>query len=209
MSQAKAPRRNEISASSRISPKQSPHRHAASSSSAAPFSVDSEKKLVTVRFRDQVTAADIEDYAARLQEHPGFDPGFSEMSISPRRKNLTFRVDEFLKLADKIDPFFVRCQARLRRPQLDSGPRRSDSQALTRSAGFSDFQLSQRGPALDCQLHIAIVLSCWEGLIPAISAWAAHRPSADTCEPLRVPQMCCHLSEEPGGIHSQRVPAAR
>ena len=92
-------------ASSRISPKQSPNRHAASSSSAAQFSVDSEKKLVTVRFRDQVTAADIEDYAARLQEHPVFDPGFSEIVDLTAVQELDLQANEFLKLADKVDPF--------------------------------------------------------------------------------------------------------
>lgn len=105
MSQANAPWRNEIVAISRIPQKEWHHRHATGSPSLVQFSVDSEKKLVTVRFGQEVTAADIEDYAACLQEHPLFDPAFSEIADLSSVEQLDLQADEFLRLADEVDPF--------------------------------------------------------------------------------------------------------
>jgi hypothetical protein len=69
------------------------------------FDVDSEQKLVVVRFGRSVTAEDIERYAARLRENPAFQPLFSEISDLRDVEKLDLNADEFLRLADKVDPF--------------------------------------------------------------------------------------------------------
>ncbi len=69
------------------------------------FSVDSEKKLVVVRFAKTVRARDIEQYAARLWAHPSFHPLFSEITDLRDVEKLDLQAEEFLRLADQVDPF--------------------------------------------------------------------------------------------------------
>jgi hypothetical protein len=60
---------------------------------------------VVVRFGTIVTEQDIEQYAARLKQHPSFRPSFSEIADLSAIEELDLRADEFLKLADLVDPF--------------------------------------------------------------------------------------------------------
>ena len=69
------------------------------------FSVDSEKKLVVVRFAKAVKARDIEQYAARLRAHSSFQPLFSEITDLRDVEKLDLQAEEFIRLADQVDPF--------------------------------------------------------------------------------------------------------
>lgn len=72
---------------------------------AAAFSIDVRRRLVMVRFRPRVTVQTIADYAMRLRTHPYFQPVFSEIADLREVENLALQADDFLKLADHIDPF--------------------------------------------------------------------------------------------------------
>ena len=69
------------------------------------FIVYSQDRLVIVTFAKKVTAADIANYAARLREHPSFRPEFSEIADLSAVEELDLQADEFLRLADAVDPF--------------------------------------------------------------------------------------------------------
>jgi hypothetical protein len=69
------------------------------------FKVDSEQKLVIVRFGKTVTVGDIERYATRLRENPAFQPLFSEITDLRDVEKLDLNAREFLRLADEVDPF--------------------------------------------------------------------------------------------------------
>ena len=69
------------------------------------FSVDSEQKLVTVRFGKTVTARDIERYAAQLRDSPSFRPAFSEIADLRDVEQLHLKAEDFIRLADQVDPF--------------------------------------------------------------------------------------------------------
>jgi len=71
----------------------------------AKFCVDAEQKLVTVRFGKTVTARDIERYAAQLRDFPTFSPDFSEIADIRDVEMLDLNAEEFIRLADRIDPF--------------------------------------------------------------------------------------------------------
>ena len=71
----------------------------------AKFSVDAKQQLVTVRFGKTVTAGDIERYAKQLRESPSFQPGFSEIADLRNVEKLDLKAEEFLRLADEVDPF--------------------------------------------------------------------------------------------------------
>jgi hypothetical protein len=72
---------------------------------AAKFSVDSEQGLVVVRFGKTVTTGVIEHYAAQLLAHPSFRPCFSEIADLTHVQKLDLQAEEFLRLANKLDPF--------------------------------------------------------------------------------------------------------
>jgi hypothetical protein len=74
-------------------------------SEVARFTVDSALQLVTVRFGKTVSAGDIERYATQLRESPSFRPGFSEIADLRDVEKLDLRAEEFIRLADKVDPF--------------------------------------------------------------------------------------------------------
>jgi len=69
------------------------------------YFVDPERHLVVVRFGKRVTADDIARYAERLGSHPSFRPEFSEIADLREVEELDLGADDFLKLADQIDPF--------------------------------------------------------------------------------------------------------
>ena len=71
----------------------------------ARFSVDSQRQLVVVRFAKTLTAGDIERYAAQLRESRSFHPGFSEIADLRDVEKLDLKAEEFIRLADKVDPF--------------------------------------------------------------------------------------------------------
>ena len=71
----------------------------------AEFVVDPGRKLVSIKFGQTVTFADIERYAKRLRLNPLFQPEYSEIVDLTEVEELDLQADEFLKLADKIDPF--------------------------------------------------------------------------------------------------------
>jgi len=74
---------------------------------AAEFVIDSERRMVVVRFRNRVTGADIADYVKRMACHPRFEPSFSEIVDLTGVKDLDLNADDFLRLADQIDPFLA------------------------------------------------------------------------------------------------------
>jgi hypothetical protein len=67
--------------------------------------VDAERRTVTVKFRGKVTVGDIERYSKLLQENPTFRPDYSEVVDLTQVEELDLNANEFLKLADEIDPF--------------------------------------------------------------------------------------------------------
>lgn len=75
------------------------------SSAALQYTLDAEKQLVVVKFRKMVTVKDIERYAAALRAHPQFKPDFSEIADLSEVEGLDLQADEFIRLADEIDPF--------------------------------------------------------------------------------------------------------
>ena len=69
------------------------------------YTVDTEKKLVVVSFGEKVTFRDIQHYANLLQLDRSFHPAYSEIVDLTQAEELDLQADEFLNLADKIDPF--------------------------------------------------------------------------------------------------------
>lgn len=69
------------------------------------YSVDAEKRLVAVTFGKKLTVSDIERYAKLLQLNASFRPNCSEIVDLRQVEELDLKADEFLTLADKIDPF--------------------------------------------------------------------------------------------------------
>jgi hypothetical protein len=67
--------------------------------------VDAEKRLVAVTFGKKLTVYDIQRYAELLLLNPSFRPNYSEIVDLTDVEELDLQADEFLTLADKIDPF--------------------------------------------------------------------------------------------------------
>jgi len=67
--------------------------------------VDSEKRVVVVKFGKKVTVAVIRQYAENLLAHPLFRPSFSEIVDLSEVEELDLQADDFLRLADDVDPF--------------------------------------------------------------------------------------------------------
>jgi len=74
------------------------------------YVLDPEKRVVWVRFRKKVTVRDIERYAASLRANPLFDPDFSEIADMSEVEELDLKADDFIRLADEIDPFSVQAR---------------------------------------------------------------------------------------------------
>ena len=52
-----------------------------------------------------MTARDIERYAAQLRDFPTFCPDFSEIADLRDVEMLDLKAEEFIRLADRVDPF--------------------------------------------------------------------------------------------------------
>lgn len=71
----------------------------------AEYFIDTEKNLVVVRFGKKLTVADIERYAKLLRSNPWFRAGCAEIADLTQVEELDLQAEEFLRLADDIDPF--------------------------------------------------------------------------------------------------------
>ncbi len=67
--------------------------------------VDTEKKLVYVRFSGKVQIEEIAQYAHGLLRNPSFHETFSEIVDLTQVEELDLSAHQFLQLADKVDPF--------------------------------------------------------------------------------------------------------
>ncbi len=76
----------------------------------ANYVLDTDKRLVSVKFRNKVTVSDIAWYAASLRANPLFDPDFSEIVDMSEVEELDIKAEEFIRLADEIDPFSVQAK---------------------------------------------------------------------------------------------------
>jgi len=75
------------------------------SSQAVEYVVDVESHLVRVKFGKKLAFGDIERYAKLLQLNPQFRPSYAEIVDLTEVEELDLDAEEFLKLADKVDPF--------------------------------------------------------------------------------------------------------
>lgn len=69
------------------------------------FHVDAERRLVTVKFGASVSAEEIGGYVTALRSNPAFQATFSEIVDLTETEELDLRASDFLRLADKVDPF--------------------------------------------------------------------------------------------------------
>lgn len=69
------------------------------------FCIYPKKKLVVVTFGMRLTLAQIRQYVDALRADPSFVREFSEISDLRAVQDLDLQADEFLKLADQLDPF--------------------------------------------------------------------------------------------------------
>jgi hypothetical protein len=69
------------------------------------YVIDSLSKLVRVKFGKKLAFDDIGRYAKLLQSNPQFRPSYSEIVDLTDVEELDLDAEEFLKLADKVDPF--------------------------------------------------------------------------------------------------------
>ena len=69
------------------------------------FSLDPEKQVVLVRFCGKITAEEIANYSKNLLACRDFNPAFSEIADLTEVTEFALQPDDFLNLADKIDPF--------------------------------------------------------------------------------------------------------
>jgi hypothetical protein len=74
------------------------------------YLLDSARRLIFVKFRKKVTVRDIEKYAGSLRADPRFKPDFSEIVDLSGVAELDLQADEFIRLADEIDPFSVQAR---------------------------------------------------------------------------------------------------
>ncbi len=74
------------------------------------YALDPKKRYVFVRFRKKLTVGKIEKYAASLLADRLFDPDFSEIVDMREVEELDLNAAEFIRLADKVDPFSVRAK---------------------------------------------------------------------------------------------------
>jgi hypothetical protein len=69
------------------------------------FSIDKDRRLVVVKFEGSVTVQEIARYVESLVAHPDFDPAFSEITDLRAVEYFDLQANDFLTLADQIDPF--------------------------------------------------------------------------------------------------------
>jgi hypothetical protein len=71
----------------------------------AVYAIDCDKRIVSVRFANQLTTHDIAGYAAALRRDPAFDPQFAEIVDMREVDDIELDAKQALSLADEIDPF--------------------------------------------------------------------------------------------------------
>jgi hypothetical protein len=74
-------------------------------STSAEYSIDLEKRLVLVKFGKRVRSQDIGNYARHLKMNPLFQTTFSEIADLRDVEEMELQAEDFLELAEKIDPF--------------------------------------------------------------------------------------------------------
>ena len=74
-------------------------------STSAEYSIDLEKHLVLVKFGKRVRPQDIGNYARHLKMNPLFETTLSEIVDLRDVEEMELQAEDFLELADKIDPF--------------------------------------------------------------------------------------------------------
>ena len=67
--------------------------------------VDIKRHVVTVKFRKKLTVKDIQRYSALLRSNAEFHPNFSEIVDLTDVEEFELQADDFLKIADEVDPF--------------------------------------------------------------------------------------------------------
>ncbi|HKV82690.1 MAG TPA: hypothetical protein VJP02_31360 [Candidatus Sulfotelmatobacter sp.] len=67
--------------------------------------VEAKRQLVVVKFGNRVTTEEIGEYVQKLRIHPSFQPTFSEIVDLREAKDIQLEADDFLTLADEVDPF--------------------------------------------------------------------------------------------------------
>ena len=74
---------------------------------AAHFTVDADRRVVIVRFGKRVSFPEIKEYAEKLLAHPLFRPNYSEIVDLSHVEELQLDAEQFIKLADEVDPFSI------------------------------------------------------------------------------------------------------
>ncbi len=69
------------------------------------YVIDTENRVVIVKFSRVLKVSDIEHYAQDLTADPSFDPKFSEIVDLTRVEKVDLRGEEVVRLADHVDPF--------------------------------------------------------------------------------------------------------
>jgi len=69
------------------------------------LAIDAERQLVVVKFFGRLTVDEIRRYIERLSAHPSFRPIFSEITDLRGAEEVDLQAEDFLKLADHVDPF--------------------------------------------------------------------------------------------------------
>jgi hypothetical protein len=69
------------------------------------YVIDDARRMVVVKPGKHVTVEAIREYADRLRAHPSFEPSFSEIADLTDVEEFVLQGDDFLRLADQIDPF--------------------------------------------------------------------------------------------------------
>jgi hypothetical protein len=67
--------------------------------------VDSERRLVTVRFDSEVTVQDVVQYLTNLKANPAFEPDFSELVDLTQVMSSEVDFQAAMMLARDVDPF--------------------------------------------------------------------------------------------------------
>jgi hypothetical protein len=67
--------------------------------------IDVERKCVIVTFGSRLTVEDVARYSRLLQSNAAFHPSFCEIVDLRQVEQLDLTADDFLRLADQVDPF--------------------------------------------------------------------------------------------------------
>lgn len=75
------------------------------SSANVEFSINPDRRLVVVKFEGSLAVQEIAKYVESLVADPHFDPSFSEITDLRGVQHFDLEANDFLTLADQIDPF--------------------------------------------------------------------------------------------------------